>query len=141
LDENTTITGTGNLFADSGLPDADKRLRRVRDSVELGKAVLGAAHHLALSNRAVGQILGISEARVSRLTAGDVVFAADQFERAQQLVRLFCSLDSMTGFDKAASQSWLRTDNIRLGGKPIDLMATNDGLGAVLNHLERGSAA
>ena len=97
-----------------------------------------ATEYLALSNKTVGQIIGISDASVSRMKAGSYTLplGTKQFELAQYFVRLFRSLDAMTGSDDAASRSWLQTPNIVLGGKPIDLMLTAQGLLAVLAYVD-----
>jgi hypothetical protein len=108
------------------------------ESTVLSKAVVRATDYLGLSNKIVGQIIGISDASVSRMRAGSYTLplGSKQFELAQYLVRLFRSLDAMTGGDDAASQSWLRTPNIVLGGKPIDLMLTAQGLLTVLAYVD-----
>lgn len=109
-----------------------------RESAVLSKAVVRATEYLNLSNRIVGQIIGVSDASVSRMRTGSYTLplGSKQFELAQYLVRLFRSLNAMTDGDDAASQSWLRTPNIVLGGKPIDLMLTAQGLLTVLAYVD-----
>jgi len=108
------------------------------ESTVLSRAVVRATDYLGLSNKIVGQIIGISDASVSRMRAGSYTLplGSKQFELAQYLVRLFRSLDAMTGSDDAASQSWLRTPNIVLEGKPIDLILTAQGLLTVLAYVD-----
>ncbi len=50
------------------------------------------------------------------------------FELAQNLVRLFRSLDSWLGQDDASARSWLTTPNLDLGDQPLALLATVRGL-------------
>lgn len=105
-----------------------------RESRVLSKAASRAAEHLAVPNTVLARILGLSEASVSRLKSGQYSVPADSkpFELAQLFVRLFRSLDAITGGDDEASRSWLRSHNLALRGRPIDLIQTIPGLlGAV----------
>ena len=54
----------------------------------------------------------------------------------QYLVRLFRGLDALMGSDDAASMSWLRSANIDLDGRPIELICSINGLNAVANHVD-----
>jgi len=104
----------------------------------LSKATIRAAQYLGLTNRALAQIIGLSESQVSRMKAGAVTLepGSKPFELAQCFVRLFRSLDAMTGGDDAASRSWLQTRNLVLGAKPIELMPSIQGLLAVLSYVD-----
>ncbi len=91
-----------------------------------------------LTNEQLGSVLGLSAATASRLRAG--TFELDRstkaFELGQYLVRLFRSLDAMMGSDDDASMSWLRSPNLDLGGRPIDLIRSVRGLGEVANYVD-----
>ena len=108
------------------------------DTLVLAKAVANAARLWGLSNEALGQIIGISASSASRLRAGTLHLerGTKPFELGQYLVRLFRSLDSMTGSDDSASRSWLATDNLDLDGRPIDLIRTVKGLLDVANYVD-----
>ena len=108
------------------------------DALVLSKAVSNAARLWGLSNEVLGQIIGISASSASRLRAGTLQLerGSKPFELGQYLVRLFRSLDSMTGSDDKASKSWLGTDNIDLDGRPIDLIRTVKGLSEVANYVD-----
>lgn len=108
------------------------------DTLVLSKAVANAARLWGLSNEALGHIIGISASSASRLRAGTLQLerGSKPFELAQYLVRLFRSLDSMTGSDDRASKSWLATDNLDLAGRPIDLIRTVKGLSEVANYVD-----
>jgi uncharacterized protein (DUF2384 family) len=108
------------------------------DDALVGKAAARAADILGLKNAALGRVLGLSEASVSRLKAGTFAPAADSkpFELALLLVRLFRSLDALLGGDDYAMRSWLRSPNLDLGGRPADLIQTVTGLVAVVDHVD-----
>lgn len=109
-----------------------------RDGELLAEAVRRIADYWDLTNERVGDILGLSDSTVSRLRNGAWHFqpGTKSFELAQYLTRLFRSLDSMMGSDDAAAKSWLRSDNIELGGRPIDLIASIRGLTIVADYID-----
>ena len=104
----------------------------------LSKALVRAADHLALSNRLLAEVLGLSEPTISRLRRGryQLQRGAKPFELAQLLLRLFRSLDAITGGDDEASRSWLRSDNRALAARPIDLIRSIAGLADVAAYLD-----
>lgn len=108
------------------------------DDILVAKAAARAADILGLSNAALARVLGLSEASVSRLKAGAFAPAPDgkPFELALLLIRLFRSLDALLGGDDEAMRNWLRSPNLDLGGRPVDLIQTVTGLVAVADHVD-----
>lgn len=104
----------------------------------LTRAVLRAADLWHLTNACLGQIIGVSAPTASRLRSGQKQLerGTKPFELSQYLVRLFRSLDSMTGSDDVSSRSWLNADNRDLGGRPIELIKTVKGLSEVSNYVD-----
>lgn len=104
----------------------------------LSEAIARVADCWKLTNEQIGAILGMSPATASRLRSGS--FRLDRsskaFELGQYLVRLFRSLDALMGSDDLASISWLRTANIDLDGRPIDLIRTVRGLSDVADYVD-----
>ena len=102
------------------------------------KALLRAASRLGLSNRALGRIVGLSEASVSRMGKGAFQLRREDkaFELGLLLIRLFRSLDAIVGGDEAVARAWLRNDNAALGGKPLKLIETVPGLVNALAYLD-----
>ncbi|MBV7257642.1 DUF2384 domain-containing protein [Pacificimonas sp. WHA3] len=96
----------------------------------LSEALARVAVFWKLSNAELGQALGLSAASASRLKnrTYDVQPGTKPFELGQYVVRLFRGLDALLGSDDAAAQSWLRSDNRELGGKPIERLPTIRGL-------------
>ena len=108
------------------------------DGAVVTKAAMRAAARLAVSNRSLARILGVSEATVSRMGAGAYQLKADDkaFELALMFVRLFRSLDSVSGGDQQTSRAWLRNDNLALGGVPVALIESLSGMINVLGYLD-----
>jgi len=102
------------------------------------KSAVRAADRLALSNRLLADVLGVSEATVSRMGAGTYQLAADgkPFELAVLFLRLFRSLDGITGGDTDVARSWLRNENTALGAAPITLIDSVQGLVNVVAYLD-----
>ena len=113
-------------------------LRHSPDDVIVARAAGRAADILGLSNSALARVLGLSEASVSRMKAGTFAPAQDgkPFELALLFIRLFRSLDALLGSDDASKRSWLRSPNLDLGGRPVDLIQSVTGLVAVADHVD-----
>ncbi len=104
----------------------------------LSKAVLRAARLLDLQQGTVAELLGVSRATASRLFSGGYRLAParkKEWELAVLFVRLFRSLDAIVGHGDLA-QAWLRGPNAALGGVPIDLIASAEGLVRVVHYLD-----
>jgi len=102
------------------------------------KAAVRAADRLALSNRLLAEVLGVSEATVSRMGAGtyQLAPASKPLELAVLFVRLFRSLDAIVGGDAAVARAWLRNENTVLGATPLSLIASVSGLVNVVAYLD-----
>jgi len=103
----------------------------------LSKAVTRAAERMALSRAELGKALGLSPATISRLHGGSYQLepARKEWEFALLLVRAFRSLDSIVG-EEITARKWLASDNRALGGRPIDLMTSTEGLVRVVHYLD-----
>ena len=103
----------------------------------LAGATLAAAGRLGVSNRELARILGISEASVSRLSRGRTLRAdSREAETAALFVRLFRSLDAMTGGDEGQARAWYRAGNRHVGGVPAERVRTVEGLVDVVRYLD-----
>ncbi len=113
-------------------------VQKVEENRVLTAAVSRVASCWRLTNEQLGAILGLSPATASRLRSGDFELNRSNkaFELGQYLVRLFRSLDALTGSDDDASMSWLRSANLDLEGRPIDLIRSIRGLDAVANYVD-----
>lgn len=108
------------------------------DGAIVTKAVLRAAARLGVSNRALSRILGLSEASVSRMGSGTYTLAPHDkaFEIAVLFVRLFRSLDATMSGDDAAARGWLHSENLALGGVPLEMIQSLTGLVNVVGYLD-----
>lgn len=109
-----------------------------RQGQVLTKAVIKAADHMTLKNGELARILGVSDATVTRMRRAEHTLqrGTKTFELAQILLRLFRSLDSITGGDDRSSSSWLRAENSALGRPPLTLMQSIVGLTSVVDYLD-----
>lgn len=124
------------------LPQARTAANAQRDRAALTKATLKAAELLDLSQGHLGEVLGLSGASVSRMRSG--VYLLDETRKEWELaalwVRLFRSLDSITGGRDDASCAWLHSPNTALGGTPAHLIREVTGLVHVVEYLDASRA-
>ena len=90
-------------------------------------AVVRAGEKLGLSGKDMPLILGVSEPTVSRMRKDEL---------GALFVRLFRSLDAITGGDGKVANAWLRNENRALGGRPLDQIKTISGLTHGLAYLD-----
>lgn len=104
----------------------------------LTTATVRAAELLGLTNAALARVLGLSPASVTRMSRGEFMLAPDSkaFELAQYFVRLFRSVDAISGGDDEASRSWMTARNTVLQGRPVDLIQTIEGLTRTIAYVD-----
>jgi hypothetical protein len=120
------------------MPRAGLQRAPVSEGEVATKAVLRAAGRLGISNKALGRIIGLSEATVSRMGSGAYMLTPGNkaFELSLLLVRLFRALDTIAGGDEAVATAWLKNENTVLGAPPLALIQTVSGLVDVLGYLD-----
>lgn len=103
----------------------------------LTKAFIRAGERLDLPRAVLARIVGRSEPTLSRMHSGTYQLeeGAKEWELALLFVRLYRSLDSIVGTDEAA-RAWITGRNVALGGVPIDLVQTAEGLVRVVHYLD-----
>lgn len=104
----------------------------------LTKAVIRAGQILGLSQRELGEILGMSPSSVSRMFAGRVVLepGTKEGELAVLFLRVFRSLDALVGSTTESLRAWLRSENLHLHGIPLERMKSIQGLVDVAIYLD-----
>lgn len=104
----------------------------------LSGAVLRAAELLGLNQSNVAEVLGMSPPMVSRMASGAYVLdqRKKEWELAALFVRLFRSLDALVGSNDGAARDWLRGENRALGGRPVSLIRTTEGLVRAVHYLD-----
>jgi hypothetical protein len=110
----------------------------IEGSQILSKAVLKAASLLDLSHAKLARILGLSASTVSRMSGGHYALAQGrkEWELSVLFLRLFRSLDSITGGRENDARAWLHSKNAALTGVPADIMESIQGLIRVVDYLD-----
>jgi hypothetical protein len=116
----------------------EKLEKSTLESTVITKAVLKAASNLQITNKTLAKIIGLSEPTVSRMRANQKAIGRGEkaFELAALLVRLYRSLDAITGGDDVVSSTWLKNKNTILNACPLDMIQSVQGLISVIQYLD-----
>lgn len=108
----------------------------------LTEATLKASTILQVSQADLARILGLSPASISRMASGRYLLDPDskEWQLAALFIRVFRSLDSITGGNDEVSRQWLRNHNTALGNAPSGLLGEITGLVAVVQYLDASRA-
>jgi transcriptional regulator with XRE-family HTH domain len=108
----------------------------------LSRATVRAARFLAVAQAELAEVIGVSDATLSRLANGQKHLepGSKPWQLAALFVRLFRSLDAIVGSDDAAAQAWLRSENAALGGVPLKLIREPAGLVRTVDYLDAARA-
>lgn len=108
------------------------------DSAEvLARAVSTAARLLGVRNNRLAQVIGTSEASVSRLSSGRSIDPdSKEGELALLFLRMYRSLDALVGGDDTKARAWLHAENAHLGGVPAERIRRAEGLVDVIHYLD-----
>lgn len=109
-----------------------------QEDVVLTKALKNAADYWGINNKHLGEVIGLSEATISRLKNGQYFLDhhSKQWQLAVIFLRIFRGLDSYMGGNVENENRWLRANNIALGGSPLDLMRNVEGLTNVVQYVD-----
>lgn len=109
-----------------------------KEDIILTKALKNAADYWDLSNKRLGGIIGLSESTMSRLKKGQYTLDHNrkEWQLAVVFLRVFRGLDSYMGGNVKNERLWLESNNTALGGTPIDLMGTIEGLASVVQYID-----
>jgi hypothetical protein len=120
------------------VPSGAIQASAVSQAAVVTKATLNAASKLRITNKLLANIIGVSEATVSRMYSGRYLLQPEQksFELAVLFVRLYRSLDAIVGGDDAVASTWLKSRNTALDGEPIAFIQTVPGLMNVIQYLD-----
>jgi uncharacterized protein with ParB-like and HNH nuclease domain len=105
----------------------------------LKKAIFKAASLWGIKNKDLGQIIGMSEATISRLNSDKkkgIEPSNKEGELALLFIRAFRSLDAFFGNSIENEKKWLRANNKALKAIPLESMKTVTGLVSVVNYLD-----
>ena len=119
------------------MPKAQSRPDPTRPAAVLTRAVLRSAERLGLTQRRLAEIIGVSEASISRLGRGRTLDRdSKEGELAVLFVRLYRSLDTLVGGDDAKARQWIAAHNHHLGGVPAERIASVTGLVDAVEYLD-----
>lgn len=113
------------------------------EATTLTRAIVNIADRLEISQRTLASIIGLSEPTISRMRIGTFVLERDSgkaFELAQLLLEFYDLLDRLVAGDKTAAKAWLVSDNLALGGRPIDQIQKVLGLAETIGYLRARSS-
>lgn len=104
----------------------------------LTKATIRAGAMLGLNGAALGKVLGLSEATISRMHRGDRALDphSKEGELAALLIRLFRSLDALVGNDSERRLQWLSSYNHAFHAVPRDFVQSAQGLVRAVTYLD-----
>jgi hypothetical protein len=110
----------------------------VNDEALVSKALLNAARRLNMTNVELAQIVGISESKLSRMDRQEafVSRSGKEFDLAVLFIRLYRSLDAITGGDAVTSAAWIRNQNKAFNNVPVQRMKSLEGLVDVVHYLD-----
>lgn len=107
------------------------------EALAVTQALLRAADYLAVPDRVLGRVLGLSEAVVVRVRGGA---ALPEDGKAMELAVLFSrlhrSLDAIMDGDAKAAREWMNHHNPVLDGTPMETVQTVVGLVEAINYLD-----
>lgn len=101
-------------------------------------ALCNAVHKLKFTQTELADILGVSRSTASRIMGGTYILKKDQkeYEIAVIFLRIFRSLDAITGGDDRVNLSWMRNENLALSGVPAAMVKNLTGLINVVTYLD-----
>jgi hypothetical protein len=103
----------------------------------LARAVLAAAARLGMRNRRLAEVIGTSEASISRLSSGRRIDpGSKEGELALLFLRLYRSLDALVGGNDDQARAWLHAENRHVGGIPAERIRSVAGLVDVIQYLD-----
>jgi plasmid maintenance system antidote protein VapI len=108
------------------------------DGPLITKAFLRAGELLGLSQKDLADVIGISEAGISRLVnrGKALSIGGKETELALQFIRVFRSLGALLGGRETEMRKWLDAPNSALQGVPRELIKTLPGLFHVTQYLD-----
>ncbi|PCI39879.1 MAG: hypothetical protein COB46_07795 [Rhodospirillaceae bacterium] len=109
------------------------------EEIVLTRALTRAASHMCVSQKILAKVIGSSPSTVSRMFQDDgycLKRTGKEFELAAFFVRLFRSLDAISGGDDTTSQTWMQANNTVLQGRPVDLIQSIQGLLRTLAYVD-----
>ncbi len=101
-------------------------------------ALCKAVRKLGFTQAELADILGVSKSTASRIMSGTHILKENQkdYEIAVIFLRIFRSLDAITGGEDRVNLSWMRNENTALSGVPAAMVKNLTGLMNVVTYLD-----
>lgn len=101
-------------------------------------ALSKAVQKLRFTQSELADVLGVSKSTASRIMNGTHVLKEGHkdYEIAVIFLRIFRSLDAVTGGDDRVNVDWMRNENTALSGVPAALVKNLTGLMNVVTYLD-----
>lgn len=101
-------------------------------------ALCKATEKLKFTQAELADILGVSKSTASRIMKGTHILREGQkdYEIAVIFLRIFRSLDAITGGDDRVNVNWMRNKNTALSGVPAAMLKNLTGLMNVITYLD-----
>ncbi len=108
------------------------------ENIVLTKALKNAASYWDITNRQLGEIIGLSEPTISRLKNGQYILdpKTKHWQLAVLFLRIFRALGSYMGGNTENERLWLKSNNLALGGTPLELMCRIETMPSVVEYLD-----
>lgn len=112
--------------------------KHLNEGTVLWKAVVNLAEAYELSRKDLEDMLGFSQATLSRLyqKSGSIDPQSKEGELAILLIRLYRSLSANLGGDDKAAKTWLRSHNHYFNESPLEHIRKITGLAEVIFYLD-----
>jgi uncharacterized protein (DUF2384 family) len=103
----------------------------------LTRAVIRAAERLAIPQKELARVLGVSASSVSRLPEERSIDpSSKEGVLAVLFLRVYRSLDAVVGGNEEAARTWFHAKNHHLRGVPAELIQTVPGVVSVVEYLD-----
>lgn len=105
----------------------------------LSQALLSIIDELKLSQSDLADILGVHRSKISRMSDDKATIHPDdrnEGDKAKLFLRIYRSLSILTNGNAEQIRAWLSSDNLDIGGIPMDAMKTTLGIVHVANYLD-----
>ncbi len=101
-------------------------------------ALCNAVQKLEFTQTELADILGVSKSTASRIMKGKHILKEGHkdYEIAVIFLRIFRSLDAITGGEDRVNVDWMRNENMALSGVPAAMVKNLTGLMNVVTYLD-----
>ena len=106
--------------------------------VVLTNAVIRASNLLGLNDQQLSNIIDVSPQNLADIKVGQRLLkdGSSSFRLATLLIRVFRSVDAISGGDVSVIKKWMKSQNTKLNGSPIEIITKKEGLENVVSYLD-----